>query len=212
MYCSKCGAKIPEGSGFCTSCGTRVSGEYSNVLDAASQWVKTDLVAALVTLGAIMVMIGAFLSWMSVAVYGGASSTLGINMSNGAVVLMGAVLSLSSLVLARSGATGRWSAVMLLLSALMLALVFQAMYLIRNNHENIGAGLYVAMVGALAITAGSIREFVPRKKSSVKGSETISPGSPSIEDELKKLKELYDSGALTAAEYEEQKKRLLQKL
>ncbi|MFR2602852.1 MAG: zinc-ribbon domain-containing protein [Collinsella sp.] len=26
MYCTKCGAQIPDGSTFCTSCGARVGG------------------------------------------------------------------------------------------------------------------------------------------------------------------------------------------
>jgi len=33
-----------------------------------------------------------------------------------------------------------------------------------------------------------------------------------VEDELRKLKSLYDSGALTAAEYEEQKKKILSRM
>ena len=236
MYCGKCGAKVPEGNRFCNACGTPVFGERSKDQNAASAWVKADSVMAFIILGAILVIIGIFLPWISVAVNGygystGISSTLGINMGNGAVVLMGGILSLAALILARSGATGRWGAVMLLLSGLMLVLVFQAMYQIRHH---IGAGLFVTLVGALAIIFGSFKEFGARKnapvqrnettlpnparelgamnKAIVQGSKPLSPSPANVEDELKKLKQLYDSGALTAVEYEEQKKILLQKL
>ena len=219
MYCSKCGAKIPEGSAFCSVCGTSISGDRPKDQNVASDWVS---VTSFIILGVILVIIGIFLPWMGV---------LGINTYSGPVVLMGAVLSLAALILARSGATGRWSVVMLLLSGLMLVLVFQAMYQIRHH---IGAGLFVTLVGALAIIFGSFKEFGARKnapvqrnettlpnparelgamnKAIVQGSKPLSPSPANVEDELKKLKQLYDSGALTAVEYEEQKKILLQKL
>ena len=222
MYCSKCGAKIPEGSAFCSVCGTSISGDRPKDQNVASDWVS---VTSFIILGVILVIIGIFLPWMGV---------LGINTYSGPVVLMGAVLSLAALILARSGATGRWSVVMLLLGGLLLVLVFQAMFETSHHHITIGAGLYIAMVGTLAIAAGSIMEFVSSKNASVQrsetsspsqgkefvvrknvpvqGSKTISPNPTNVEDELKKLKQLRDSGALTAAEYDEQRKILLEKL
>ncbi len=218
MYCSKCGAKIAEGNKFCSVCGTSVSGERPKEQNMASEWVS---VTSFTILGVILIIIGAFLPWMG---------AVGINTYSGPVVLMGAVLSLSALILTRSGATGKWNLVMLLLNGLMLVLIFQAMYETRHYHMTIGAGLYIAMVGALAITAGSIKEFVTINNASVQrsessspsttkgfnvpaqGSKPVSPSLTNVEDELKKLKQLHDSGALTSDEYEEQRKNLLQKL
>jgi uncharacterized PurR-regulated membrane protein YhhQ (DUF165 family) len=170
MYCSKCGAQIPDDSAFCGSCGTPVSGQVvkghgPQTLDMLSQRIKTDPAGTLIVLGSLLAIIGAFLRWLSVGVGGFTATTLGVNMSQGAVVLMGGVLCLAVLVLARSSAAGKWSVVMLLLSAVLLALVFQAMYHIKHNHASIGAGLWVAMVGALGITAGSaVEQCCPPKK------------------------------------------------
>jgi hypothetical protein len=130
-----------------------------------SQRIKADPAGTLIVVGSLLAIIGTFLRWFSVSLGQYGTSSLGVSMSQGAVVLMGGVLCLAVLVLARSGAVGKWSVVMLLLSALMLALVFQSIYYIKDNDASIGAGVYVTMVGALGITAGSaVEQCCPPKK------------------------------------------------
>jgi hypothetical protein len=126
-----------------------------------SKRIQADPAGTLIVAGSLLAIIGAFLRWFSVL--GG--GFLGVTMSQGAVVLMGGVLCLAVLVLARSGAAGKWSVVMLLLSAVLLALVFQAIYHIKHNHASIGAGLWVAMSGVLITAAGSaVEQCCPPKK------------------------------------------------
>jgi hypothetical protein len=52
-----------------------------------------------------------------------------------------------------------------------------------------------------AIESGEIASNAPK---------TVQSPAPSIADEIKKLKELLDSGAITQEEYDSQKKKLLQ--
>lgn len=71
------------------------------------------------------------------------------------------------------------------------------------------AGFLLAFFGAIALVASSA---VARKNPTAQVSKAMSQNSASVEDELKRLKELHDTGAITAAEYQEQKNKLLQKL
>jgi hypothetical protein len=165
MYCSKCGAQIPDDSTFCSSCGAPVSGKVvkaqgPGTLDMLSKRIQADLPGTLIVVGSLLAIIGAFLVWIS-----GHFPTLGVVTSQGAVICTVAVLSLGVLVLARSGAAGKWSAVMLLLSALMLALVFQTIYWIKDNDASIGAGVWVTMSGVIIAAAGSaLEQCCPPKK------------------------------------------------
>jgi len=171
MYCSKCGAQIPEDSTFCGSCGTPVSGQVvkgqgPQTLDMLSNRIKADPAGTLIVLGSLLAIIGSFLAWITGhPSAGGHFTILGIATSQGAVICSVAVLFLGVLVLARSGAAGKWSAVMLLLSALALALVFQSIYTLKDSHYFIGAGVWVAMSGVLITAAGSaVEQCCPLKK------------------------------------------------
>ncbi len=79
-------------------------------------------------------------------------------MSAGPVVLaLGAFLALA-LVLARGGTPGAWSIVILVLSAVVLALIFQTMIYLDDHDLSSGAGLYVTMVGGFATASGGLLE------------------------------------------------------
>jgi hypothetical protein len=79
-------------------------------------------------------------------------------MTAGPVVLaLGALLALS-LVLARGGTPGAWSIVILVLSAVCLTLIFQTMIWMDDQRYDIGAGLYVSMVGGFAAASGGLLE------------------------------------------------------
>lgn len=170
MYCSKCGAQIPDDSTFCSSCGAPVSGQVvkgqgPQTLDMLSKRIKADPAGTLIIVGSLLAIIGTFLAWVTGHPLAGHFTTLGIATSQGAVVCAVAVLFLGVLVLARSGAIGKWSAVMLLLSALALALVFQSIYTLKDNHYSIGAGVWVVMSGVLITAAGSaVEQCCPPKK------------------------------------------------
>lgn len=164
MYCGKCGAEIPDDSTFCGSCGTPVSGEaakkggesqVSKSLDRASQWVKSDTAGALILFGALLLILGTFLPWTrSLGV-----NILGLNLlASGAVICALGVLLLVMLVLSRTSTNTAWGAVMLLLSALTLALIFQSFYYMKDNDYSISAGLWIAMLGAIIVTAGAVYE------------------------------------------------------
>lgn len=170
MYCSKCGAQIPEDSTFCSSCGTPVSGQVvkgqgPRTLDMLSKRIQADPSGTLIVAGSLLAIIGTFLAWITGYPSAGHFTILGIATSQGAVICAVAVLLLGVLVLARSGAAGKWSAVMLLLSALALALVFQSIYTLKDSHYFIGAGVWVAMSGVLITAGGSLlEECCPPKK------------------------------------------------
>jgi hypothetical protein len=88
------------------------------------------------------------------------ADTLGLQMTAGPVVLaLGALLALS-VVLARGGTPGAWSVVIMVLSAVCLVLVFQTMIYLDDHDFDIGAGLYVSMVGGLATASGGLLEIM----------------------------------------------------
>jgi hypothetical protein len=163
LKCSKCGAEIPEGSGFCGSCGATVGAGGAKGQAQLSQWwastsalVSRDPVLVVVGIGAILLCLGAFLSWISRS----GADVLGLQMTAGPVVLaLGALLALS-LVLARGGTPGAWSIVILVLSGVCLALVFQTMIWMDDQGYDIGAGLYVSMVGGFAAASGGLLEVM----------------------------------------------------
>ena len=164
LKCSKCGAEVPEGSGFCGSCGaTAGSGgakgqaQYSQWWASTSALVARDPVVVVVGIGAILLCLGTFLSWVDMGRF---ADTLGLQMSAGPVVLaLGALLALS-LVLARGGTPGAWSIVILVLSAVCLVLVFQTMIYLGDHDADIGAGLYVSMVGGFVTASGGLLEVM----------------------------------------------------
>ena len=176
MFCPSCGAEIPDDSAHCSSCGTKISGEAPGPAPGptpgtGSVWVsmisaliKADPSGALTLLGSFFIILGAFLPWVNVSFGGywdgGATvSQLGVASAQGAVLLLIGVLFLVVVVLARSGAAGAWNVVMFLLSALALALIFQSIYTIGDAvGATIGAGVWLAMVGVLAVTAATLLE------------------------------------------------------
>ncbi len=158
MLCPKCKAEIPDDSVHCSSCGGKISDEAPAPGGGAASMltllIKADPAGALTLVGSFFIILGAFLPWASA--YG--PSLLGVSMAQGAVLLLMGVLFLVVLVLSRSGAAGAWGVVMLLLSLLALALIFQSLYYIRDNDATLGAGFWLAMVGAFAITAAALLE------------------------------------------------------
>ena len=158
MFCAKCGAEIPDDSVQCSSCGAQVSGEAPaagpGALSMLSLLIKADPIGFLTIVGSLLIILGAFLPWVSKTAYW--QSSLGVEVPQGAVVLLVGVLLLAVLVLARSGAGGAWGVVMVLLTALELALIFQSLYFLKHNDAPIGAGFWVAMAGALIIAVSPL--------------------------------------------------------
>ncbi len=161
MKCSKCGAQVPDGTVFCGSCGAPMAAGDAKGQEQFSQWWATtaamvgrDPVAVMVGIGSLMLCLGSFLSWISRS----GPDVLGLQMAAGPVVLaLGAIIALS-LVLARGGTPGAWSIVILVLSAVCLALIFQEMIFLDDNRQDPGAGVYVAMAGGLATATGGLLE------------------------------------------------------
>jgi hypothetical protein len=168
MYCNKCGKEIPDGHRFCSTCGTQVASQatrgetkVSAMFEPLTQAVKLDPVMAIMSVGSFLLLLGPFLAW-SVGRVGAA--TLGLGWTGGPVVLAAGILLLVALVLSRTGTPGAWGIIMLLLSALVLALVFQSMYVINNYDLTIREGVYVSMVGALVAGCGGGLEYYNASK------------------------------------------------
>jgi hypothetical protein len=162
LNCSKCGAQITEGSGFCGSCGATVGASDAKGQSQFSQWwastsalLSRDPVVVVVGTGALLLCLGAFLPWVSVP---HAADTLGVQIAAGPVVFAVGAFLVLALVLARGGTPGAWSIVILVLSAVELALIFQTMIWMDDHDYSAGAGLYVAMVGGFASASGGVLE------------------------------------------------------
>ena len=168
MYCKKCGRQIPEGSQFCSSCGTQIAGEgkagqtkATSMFEPLAQLIKLDPVMAILSVGSLLLFLGPLLAWVD---GGRGPATLGLQLSAGAVVLAAGILLVVALVLSRTGTPGAWGIVMLLLSALALALVFQSMYWINDHEGTIREGVYISMVGALVAGCGGGLEYYNASK------------------------------------------------
>lgn len=167
MFCPKCGEEIPDDSVQCPSCDAKISGEAPaagpGALSMLSMLIKADPTGFLTLVGSFFIILGAFLPW--VAGTGYYSSALGVEAAQGAVILLLGVLFLATLVLSRTGATGAWGVVTVLLSFLALALIFQSLYYIKDNDASTGAGLWLAMVGVFVVTAAALlQQFGTAKK------------------------------------------------
>lgn len=168
MYCGKCGAQIPDSSIHCSSCGAQVSGEaptgqVSQEPSFSSQLARADSVAAFGIAGSFLIILGALLPWMGKEagfVFIGTFMPMG---NIGVAVLLVGVLFLPLTVIARSGTAGAWGLVMLLLSAVELALIFQILYFMKdpfNEFPAIAAGYWIAMAGALGIGISSVLQLL----------------------------------------------------
>jgi len=117
--------------------------------------IGRDSVVVVVGIGVILLCLGTFLSWIS----RDGPDVLGLQVTAGPVVLaLGAILALT-LVLSRGGTPGAWSVVILVLSGVCLVLVFQTMIWIDDQrYYDMGAGLYVSMVGGFATASGGLLE------------------------------------------------------
>ncbi len=163
MKCSKCGEQVPDGTVFCGYCGSPITPGDARPDEQFSRWWSTtaamigrDPVVAIVGLGSLMLCVGSFLSWISRP----GPDVLGLQMAAGPVVLALGVIIALALMLARGGTPGAWGIVILVLSAVSLALIFQEMMYLDDNRQDIGAGVYVAMVGGLVTAVGGLLETV----------------------------------------------------
>ena len=165
MQCSKCGAENPQDNIFCSSCGARLSEvrakdqEWRGSDDSSrspktqpSQYISiVRIVWVLGILGALILIVGTFLPFDGVLV---------IMTPQGAVLCLIGVLYISALVMSRSFADRPLNIVMLLFAALALALIFQTFYVIKDYDGSIILGSWVALMGGLIITVGSILGFI----------------------------------------------------
>jgi hypothetical protein len=166
MYCTKCGKETPQGSVFCNSCGAPVIGQEGKASSPLSQWgsalsmlIKLDPVLAILPVGSFLMVLGAFLPWDT-----GRATTLGLQTPGGAIIMALSVLFLVTLVLSRTGTPGSWGLVLLMVSALALTIIFQTIYHLRDVDHSIGAGVYVAMVGAFLTTIAGVMEYSRSRK------------------------------------------------
>lgn len=161
MKCGKCGAQVPDGTVFCGYCGSPITPGDAGPDERFSRWWSTaaatigrDPVVVIVGIGSLMLCVGSFLSWISRS----GPDVLGLQMAAGPVVLALGVIMALALMLARGGAPGAWSIVILALSGVCLALIFQEMMYLDDNRQDIGAGVYVVMVGGLVTGVGGLLE------------------------------------------------------
>jgi len=171
MYCRRCGTQIPDSSIHCPSCGARVSGEAPTghvwrEPSFATELTRADTALAFAMGGSFLIVLGTLLPWLGAE---GAFLAIGTFMplgNIGVAILIVALLFLPATVIARSGAAGAWGMVMLLLSAVELAMIFQFLYfMLDNGFEPIGAGYWMAMVGGLGMGAGSVLQLLRASES-----------------------------------------------
>lgn len=161
MFCSKCGTDNAEGNAFCSSCGNPMAGEESTGQaaqrgEAFAQMAKSLPPGILTIVAACFIFLGTLLPWATMSGYG---SDSGIQMAQGAALLLVAVLCIAVLLLQRSGAAGAWSQVSVLLSFLAVVLVFQALYHITDANASLGAGYWLSMIGVLILAVGNALQF-----------------------------------------------------
>ncbi len=161
MICGKCGAENPDGTTLCSSCGQPVSGDTPEFvmpgkLAMMKMMAQADPTLALISVGWMIVTIAAFTPWQSSA----GTGILGLNSVNGGAVLVVAMVCLIALLLSRSATPGPWGIIMALLSLLLVALIFQALYFILDTPSTLGiaGGYFVSMVGVLLIGYGAYKE------------------------------------------------------
>jgi len=168
MFCSKCGAEIPNGSTFCLKCRTQLTTE------TAKTRIKIKLpklgLPLLPLLGAVMLIVGPFLAWTRSKTLGGYSGQITYHVSyQGLTEFCGQAVPLFIfgamvfvvMVLAR-GHERRLSALLTAIGALSLVLVFHFVYVFFDTYQHydrfsggwgdVSEGFYVVGVGAFLVT------------------------------------------------------------
>lgn len=172
MFCGKCGTNNPDTNKYCSSCGSDLSEDAANKVAAPkskewpcvamlSEFVKSDPGLICIIAGVLLTVIGTFLPWVSARFM----STLGIETSQGAVLCLVAIMMLSAIILVRSGATGSWRIVIMILSLFGLALIFQSLYSLMDSDAPIGDGFWVTLSGVIIMAAGNFFELGRATKS-----------------------------------------------
>jgi hypothetical protein len=105
------------------------------------------------------IFLGTLLPWASASLGYGSYSNSGIQMAQGAALLLVAVLCIAVMLLQRSGAAGAWSQVSMLFVFLAVVLVFQGLYHINDSGASIGAGYWLSMIGVLILVVNSALQF-----------------------------------------------------
>ncbi|UCG84370.1 MAG: zinc ribbon domain-containing protein [Dehalococcoidia bacterium] len=164
MFCSKCGTENAEGNEFCSSCGTKLSGggatdQGTPKGEAFTQMAKSLPPGALTIAAACFIFLGTLLPWATASGFGYSASQSGIQMAQGAALLLVAVLCIAVLLLQRSGAAGAWSQVSILFVFLAVVLVFQGLYHINDSGASTGAGYWLSMIGVLILVVNTALQF-----------------------------------------------------
>ena len=164
MFCSKCGTENAEGNAFCSSCGNpleggEAAGGGTPKGEAFTQMAKSLPPGALTIAAACLIFLGTLLPWASIGGYGYSASESGIQMAQGAALLLVAVLCIAVMLLQRSGAAGAWSQVSNLLVFLAVVLVFQALYHITDFDASLKAGYWLSMIGVLILVVNAALQF-----------------------------------------------------
>ena len=165
MFCSKCGTENAEGNAFCSSCGTPLPGGVTTgggttgggtpKGEAFIQMAKSLPPGTLTIVAACFIFLGTLLPWATA----GSFSNSGIQMAQGAALLLVAVLCIAVLLLQRSGAAGAWSQISTLFSVLAVVLVFQALYHITSSNFSIGAGYWLSMIGVIILAISNAIQY-----------------------------------------------------
>lgn len=142
----------------------------------------------LMIVGATLLIIGSFMTWVSVDVGFAQFSSTGAETTEGKLtILAGAVLMLLVLTLARDGSLGRFSRLLALVAAVFGGVVLLMEYLDVQNRiaeagdtasATIGTGVWVTSVGAILALAAAGWALMARSRGRVAHVSALGPVDP----------------------------------
>ena len=185
MFCPKCGAQVPDGSPFCSSCGAPMAQQTQQPMNQANNFggnsngfnpqdmvndfksnitdIKSFGIPQFVALGgAVVLLISMFLPYLKVTVFGLSKSA---NFFDGGALhwILGILIALCSAFLA---VTKKGLNMLIAGGVAVLFFIFEWIFQFKDTLGVVskGAGFYIMLLACLAIAVGGVLQFLQDKK------------------------------------------------
>lgn len=185
MFCPKCGAQVPDGSPFCSSCGAPMAQQTQQPMNHANNFggnsngfnpqdmvndfksnitdIKSFGIPQFVALGgAVVLLISMFLPYLKVTVFGLSKSA---NFFDGGALhwILGILIALCSAFLA---VTKKGLNMLIAGGVAVLFFIFEWIFQFKDTLGVVskGAGFYIMLLACLAIAVGGVLQFLQDKK------------------------------------------------